>query len=65
MNKLLAIGALVLRIEPPINGTACITALDESNDPPFFLLAYAEGGEGWWPLNSIEAIPRDGNDPPP
>jgi hypothetical protein len=53
MIESLAIGALVRRIEPPTNGPSTVAAVDLSNDPPSVLLTYAEGGEGWWPLDCI------------
>jgi len=43
----------VRRIEPPTNGPATVAAIDADNDPPCYLLTYAEGGEGWWPLDCI------------
>jgi hypothetical protein len=53
MIELLNVGALVRRIEPPANGPATVVEIDGSNDPPFYLLAYADGGEGWWPADCI------------
>jgi hypothetical protein len=53
MIESLNIGALVRRIEPPINGLATVAAVDAETSPPCILLTYAEGGEGWWPLDCI------------
>ena len=53
-----AIGAAVLRREDRPERRATVTAVEEGPDGPIFRLAYAEGGEGWWPEEAVEAEPR-------
>ncbi len=65
MIKLLTVGTLVRRIEPPTNGPATVAAIDTGSDPPCYLLTYAEGGEGWWAADQIEAPAPDPLPPQP
>lgn len=53
MNPRHNIGALVRRIEPPTHGLATVAAVDTSGTDVCYLITYAEGGQGWWPLDCI------------
>ena len=57
MTNPLIVGALVRRIEPPTYGLATVAAVDDSTDPPCYLIEYAEGGNGWWPGDCLEPAP--------
>ena len=59
MNNLLAIGALVRRIEYPARGLATVAGVDDSGPYVCFLITYAEGGYGWWPGDCLEIIPSE------
>jgi hypothetical protein len=57
-QQLPQIGATVRRIEPPSNGLATVTAIDAADTENVCVcLAYAEGGEGWWPLDCLSLEP--------
>ena len=48
-------GKRVMRREDrPIRG-ATVLAVAQAIDGPSYLIAYDEGGEGWWPQDAIEA----------
>jgi len=49
------IGDDVLRTEDRPERRARVTAVAEGPDGPLYGLAYAEGGEGWWPETALEA----------
>jgi hypothetical protein len=52
------IGATVRRIEPPTNGLATVIAVDAAASEDISVcVAYAEGGEGWWPLDCLSLEP--------
>ena len=54
-----AIGDAVSRRENRPERRATVLAIDTGADEPIYHLAYAEGGDGWWPAGAIEAAPAD------
>lgn len=44
-----AIGATVYRQEDRGETRAEVLAIDDAGNDVFYLIAYDEGGEGWWP----------------
>jgi hypothetical protein len=56
-QQLPQIGATVRRIEPPTDGLATVIAVDAASEIVCVCLAYAEGGEGWWPLDCLSLEP--------
>jgi hypothetical protein len=50
-----AIGDTVLRREDRPERRATVLEIDTGADEPVYHLAYAEGGDGWWPASAIEA----------
>jgi len=53
------IGDVVLRAEDRPERRATVLAVSEGPDGAIYGLAYAEGGEGWWPEAALEAAPPD------
>lgn len=52
---MIAIGDAVLRREDRPERRATVLEIDDTGgDEPVYHLAYAEGGEGWWPESAIE-----------
>ena len=51
------IGATVRRIEPPTNGLATVIDIDATAEDVCVCLSYAEGGNGWWPLDYLSLEP--------
>jgi len=56
MNTLPIVGALVRRIESPSYGLATVAEVDDSGHDVYFLIDYAEGGDGWWPGYCFEVV---------
>jgi hypothetical protein len=64
MSEAPPIGATVYRLEAPTYGAAVVAEIEASCDPPCLLLTYAEGGQGWWPLDCIAAsLPAPADSP--
>jgi hypothetical protein len=59
MNDLISISALVRRIEPPTYGLATVAEVYNSGPYVYYLITYAEGGQGWWPGDCLEIIPSE------
>ncbi len=49
-----AIGDTVLRREDRPERRATVLEIDTGTDETIYRLAYAEGGEGWWPELALE-----------
>lgn len=49
-----AIGDVVLRLEDRPERRATVIDIDEGVDGAVYLIAYAEGGQGWWPEATLE-----------
>lgn len=49
------IGQRVTRREHRETKGATVLSAQDSGDGWFFLIAYDEGGEGWWPRDALEA----------
>lgn len=54
MNTVPSVGTTVRRLEQPNDGLATVAMIEEATIPPYVLLRYEEGGDGWWPIDCIE-----------
>lgn len=55
MEPLFAPGASVNRIEDRESVLATVVSVETTGEEPVYLIAYAEGGEGYWPESALEA----------
>lgn len=54
---MLEIGQTVLRKEDREIRGATVLAIEGDGDDAICLIAYEEGGEGWWPQSALEPAP--------
>lgn len=56
-----AIGDAVLRREDCPERRATVLAIEIVGDDIYYQIAYAEGGDGWWPEVTLEAAEPQGD----
>lgn len=54
-----SIGDPVLRLEDRPERRAVVAEIDAGGETGTYRIVYAEGGDGWWPEEALEADPSN------